>query len=244
MSLAVSPTQSNTLTALRSFLVSILATDVEVIQGQPNRVPEPKKPNFVVMTPMRRPRLSTNVDVPADVRFTGSIAAAVLTVTAVQIGTIVAGRTLFGTGVAAGSVVGAQLTGTPGGIGTYAVSPSQTVASRTLACGVVGITTPTMVAVQLDVHGPVAGDNAQLISTLFRDPYATKQFAAQSPAYDVTPLYADDPKQVPFYNDQQQVEDRWVVEALLQVNPVVSVPQQFADSVSADVISVDASYPQ
>ena len=44
-------------------------------------------------------------------------------------------------------------------------------------------------------------------------------------------------------NDQQQYEWRWVVEAMLQANQVVSVPQQFADQVTVEIISVDASYP-
>src|ERR1044072_5841847 len=59
---------------------------------------------------------------------TGSIAGNVLTVTAVGSGTVVPGGTISGTGVATGTQVVSQLSGTPGGIGTYAVSiPEQTV---------------------------------------------------------------------------------------------------------------------
>jgi hypothetical protein len=87
-----------------------------------------------------------------------------------------------------------------------------------------------------------AGDMAVTVSTLLRDEYGANQFANQSPHYDVTPLYADDARQLPFINDQQQYEWRWVVEALLQANVVVSVPMQFADVVGIEVISVEAEY--
>lgn len=65
---------------------------------------------------------------------TGSIANDVLTVTAVGSGTLVVGGTLSGTGVATGTMITQQLTGTPGGIGTYLVNiPEQTVASTTIS---------------------------------------------------------------------------------------------------------------
>ncbi len=65
---------------------------------------------------------------------TGSIAGDVLTVTAVGSGTLVAGGQLSGTGVAPNTAVVNQLTGTPGGIGTYTVNiGEQTVASTTIS---------------------------------------------------------------------------------------------------------------
>jgi hypothetical protein len=49
-------------------------------------------------------------------------------------GTLVPGGVLSGTGVASGTVIVAQLTGTTGGVGTYQVSPrEQTVASTTIS---------------------------------------------------------------------------------------------------------------
>jgi hypothetical protein len=63
---------------------------------------------------------------------TGSIAAQVLTVSAVTTGVLTAGQTISGTGVTAGTQVLNQLTGTPGGIGTYQVSVAQTVASTAI----------------------------------------------------------------------------------------------------------------
>jgi len=100
---------------------------------------------------------------------------------------------------------------------------------------------PTEVVFQLDVHGPESADNAQIITTLFRDSYATTAFAASG--FDVAPLYADDPRQVPFINAEQQFETRWIVEAFLQANQVVTVPQDSANIVSVTPVSVDATYP-
>ena len=63
---------------------------------------------------------------------TGSIAGTVLTVTAVTSGTLELNAVLSGTGVTSGTSVIGFLTGT-GGVGTYTVSTSQTVASTALS---------------------------------------------------------------------------------------------------------------
>lgn len=60
--------------------------------------------------------------------FVGSIAADVLTVTAATAGKLLRGQTLAGAGIAAGTQIVSVLTG-DGGVGTYKVSKSQTVAS-------------------------------------------------------------------------------------------------------------------
>lgn len=66
---------------------------------------------------------------------TGSIAGDILTVSAVGSGTIVNGATISGTGIAAGTQIASQLSGTPGGVGTYALSISQqtNIASETIS---------------------------------------------------------------------------------------------------------------
>jgi hypothetical protein len=238
------PTQLNIFAALRSFLVSVLPSDVVVIAAEVNRVPEPKAKRFVVMTPLRQARLRTNEDSDEDVRFTAAIAGTTMTVSAVSFGAIAVGASVFGTGVAASTRVTALGTGT-GGVGTYTISPSQTVASRVMSSGAKSLEQGMEVALQLDFHSDQmdAGDLAMTVSTLMRDDYAVQQFADQDPNYGVVPLFADDPRQAPFINDQQQFEYRWVVEAHLQANEIVSVPQQYADSVEVEVISVDATYP-
>lgn len=186
MTLVVAPTESQVFTALRSFLLGLglaysspQATPVEVIKGQANRVSQPRVGDFVVMTPLRRERIETNVDAYAD---------------------------LF---------------------------PLAGVGSATQA---------THVVVQLDVHGPNGGDNAQVIATMLRDPYGADAFAASG--FDVTPLYADDPRQVPFINAEEQYEDRWIVDAHMQANEVVTgVPVQFAAALAVELVEVEATFP-
>jgi hypothetical protein len=247
MSFVPTPDQSGVQTALRSFLLAVLPAGVDILEGQDNRSPEPSGSDFVIFTTLRRPRLGTNIDSVKDVKFTGSIAGTVMTVTAVTRGVISAGAKVFGVGVAANTVISAQTSGTPpGGIGTYTVAPTQAVSSETLSCGAKSLIQPTEICIQLDFHSADVGDSAdmaQTVSTLFRDEFSTRQFADQIPNYGVTPLSADDPKQIPFINENQQYETRWVVEAMLQSNGLLSVSQEFADSAVVKTVDVDAAYP-
>lgn len=241
MSITVAPSQSAIQAALRAFLLGILPAGTEVIATQDNRVPEPAPTNFVTMTTISRTRLETNIDDWADAVFTGSIAGTVMTITGVQTGALAVGRAVFGVLVADGTTVTAFGTGT-GGVGTYTVDTPQTVASGTLSAGSKTMTQPTEIAVQLDVHGPASADNAQVISTTFRDEFAVQFFADINP--DIAPLYADDPRQMPFINDQNQYETRWVVTAMLQANQTASgFSQQFAGAADLTIVSVEAEYP-
>ncbi len=194
MTLQVSPTQSQIQIVLRAFLLSILPQNIPVIIGQDNRVPEPANTDFVLMTPMFRRRISTNLD-------------------------------------------------------SYPFSPSQ----DPITGGDNTYTQSTEVLMQCDVHGPNASDNAEIIVTMLRDTYATDFFLNQPtlvptlipiPIPGITPLHADDPKQVPFQNAESQWEYRWVVEVNLQVDQVVSnVPQQFATAANVTSINVDKTFP-
>jgi hypothetical protein len=244
-----SPGQEIVAGALRTFLLSILESGWVVARALVNRVSEPREDNFVLMTPLRMERIETNVDTFTDLVFTGSISGTTMTVTALDPdfdAEIEPGQTVFGAGVAASTRVVSQSSGAPGGIGAYIVSQSQNLSARTLSAGTQQLTQAVKWAFQLDFHskGPrVAGDAAVTFSTLFRDAYAVESFAAQVPETGVVPLYCEDPKQVTFTQDQQQYEERWVVETLLQANIVVSVPQQFADGATVEIVSVDAEYP-
>lgn len=85
---------------------------------------------------------------PETFSVTGLINGSVLTVSAVGSGTVVPGATISGTGIASGTKIVSQLSGTSGGVGTYAVSiGSQNVASTTVS-GTYGL---------LTVGGTVAG---------------------------------------------------------------------------------------
>jgi hypothetical protein len=246
MQLVVTPTQEQIQEALVAFLQSVLPSAVEVIEGQDNRVPEPEVTEYVLFTTVNRPRLSTNVDDYTDTFFTASITGTVMTVSDVDEGDILDGATVFGVGVAANTkVVFPQVSGTPGGAGVYNVSVSQTVSSETMASGQLTATQNTEIVVQLDCHSATvtgSADYAQTISTMLRDDYAVQNFAESG--FAVFPLYADDPKQMPFINDQNQWETRWIVMAHLQANQTISgISQQFAAALKVQTISVDAAYP-
>lgn len=96
---------------------------------------------------------------------------------------------------------------------------------------------PTKVTIQLDIHGPSSADNAEMIAALMRDEYATIAFAATG--LPIQPLYAEDPRQTPFENAEQQTEFRWTVDIVLQANPVIGTPQDFADVVKITPIEAD-----
>jgi hypothetical protein len=167
-----------------------------------------------------------------------------LTVSANAFGPIVVGANVFGTGVATGTTVRQFGTGT-GGNGTYIVSPSQAVGPVTMSAGGKTIRQNSVFTVQLDFHSgdsTTAVDMAQTIATAFRDPYAVDFFAGLSGG-TISPLFADDPRFAPFFNENQQAEFRWILEANLQVNQTIRVPQEFADFASVQIISVDATYP-
>jgi hypothetical protein len=97
------------------------------------------------------------------------------------------------------------------------------------------------IAIQIDIHGPASADNTAMIATLFNDQYACDVFKATG--FDIQPLYCDDGKQMPFINGENQFEQRWIIEAVMQYNPVTVVPQDFADALDINIISVDATYP-
>jgi hypothetical protein len=71
------------------------------------------------------------ISTPSSAIFTGSISGTTLTVSLVQSGTIAVGQAIFGQGIAQNSVITALGTGS-GGVGTYTVSDSQTVASTAI----------------------------------------------------------------------------------------------------------------
>jgi len=221
--LTVSPTQIEIQIVLRSFLLSILPSGVEVVEGNDNDVAEPSGSAFVIMTTLRRERLATNIGALMDTTFIGVIADTVLTVSEMETGAIYVGDQIFGVSLARPTTITSENED-----GTYVVSPGQTIASQPMSAGKQLITQKTKVTIQLDFHSAdvsTSADMAQVVSTLLRDPYAIEQFKASG--YDVTPLYADDPRQMAFSNTENQFETRYLVEAVFQVNQTVIVPQEF-----------------
>ena len=92
---------------------------------------------------------------------------------------------------------------------------------------------------QVDCYGDsLAHDWAAMVETTFRSEYAVNALAPEC-----APLYADEARQVPLVTGEEQYLERWMVRAVLQYNPVTTVPQQFADTVTVNIIEVDARYP-
>lgn len=250
MSASLSISEKDVFTALRAVLgtmglvSSTSGQTVPIIRGDVNRVPEPAETDFVVMWPLMRSRLSYNVETWDDAVITASITANVMTVSAVAQGTVEVGAPVYVLNtVGAICTVTGRLTGA-GGVGTYAVTPGATRASGTLYCGTLKAMQPIEFLIQLDVHGPPAqnaGDNAQRITTLMQGQFGVQAFL--DTGYAVAPLYCTTPRMIPFNNAEEQIEERWAIEVALQVNPIVTVTGQFADTLEIDTVSVEAAYP-
>lgn len=179
MIVTINLTERQALTVLRAFLLAILPAGVDVLRAQVNRVAEPTSADFVMMTPILRERLATNVTTYTDI-FPGS---------------------------------------------------TQTGAKAQ----------PTRVTVQLDIHGPASAENTQIITTLFRDDFASVQFDASG--YALAPLYASEPRQAPFINGENQLEERWTVDLMMQMTPAVTTQQDFAGAITLGILNVDVAYP-
>lgn len=89
---------------------------------------------------------------------------------------------------------------------------------------------------QLDFYGPNAGDWASVIETMFRDPMACDALAP------CAPFYCTDPHQSPLINGEENYEQRYIMTALLQYNPTVTVRQDYADSLGVTLVSVDETF--
>lgn len=109
-----------------------------------------------------------NASLPAAASFTGAIAAGtasvtasiagnVMYVTAVSSGTLVPGAIISGTGVTAGTQIQSQLSGTTGGVGTYAVSQTQVVASGTISATYGTLTVSAVASGTLSIGQTIAG---------------------------------------------------------------------------------------
>lgn len=89
------------------------------------------------------------------------------------------------------------------------------------------ILTPTRIDIQIDFYGQAAGDYVRAFAGMFGSPLAYERFPA-----DLKPLYLSPPHQGPLITGEQQYESRWTTTVTLQYNPVVVLPQQFADTLS------------
>lgn len=90
------------------------------------------------------------------------------------------------------------------------------------------------VDIQLDVYGPQSSDWADILVTLLRDNVACVALAPKC-----QPLYADDPIRSPLIDAEAQYEDRWIVTARIQYNPVTTTAQDYATVLGpVDIVDV------
>lgn len=107
----------------------------------------------------------------------------------------------------------------------------------------------TQLEVQIDCFGASAPEWGVALSTLLRDDVGCVALAGTdgdgNPLVPPTcqPLYVDEVPFVPLDDSEEQYEQRWIVRAILQYNPVTTPPQQFATAASVTVINVDEAYP-
>ena len=92
------------------------------------------------------------------------------------------------------------------------------------AIGTATIKGPTRIDVQIDFYGEQAGEFCKTVKTAFRSHWGFSHFPA-----NIKPLYTSDGIQTPLTTGEQQYESRWTLTASLQYNPIVTVPQDFAD---------------
>ena len=97
--------------------------------------------------------------------------------------------------------------------------------------GQIALASPKRIDVQMDFYSPSAGDWCAAVKGVYRSAYAVAQFPA-----GIAPLYCDDGRQMPLITAEQQYEDRWTLTATLQYNPVVSLPQQSADTLAVKTL--------
>lgn len=102
-------------------------------------------------------RYTWRIGSPAAAVFTGSISGTTLTVTAITSGTIAISQALFGISISAETVITALGSGT-GGVGTYTVNNTQTIASETMNSATVGaVVTGSMSTTTLTVTAVTSG---------------------------------------------------------------------------------------
>jgi len=93
------------------------------------------------------------------------------------------------------------------------------------------------VDIQVDFYGESAGDYCRSVETAFRTMWGFDQFPA-----GIKPLYTSDGIQSPLISGEQQYVSRWTLTVSMQYNPVVAVPQEFAEEATATTIAADVLY--
>lgn len=100
---------------------------------------------------------------------------------------------------------------------------------------------PAQMMVQVDIFGEQAFNVASIIEATWRSTWGCETLAGLNSL--MQPLYADEPRQLAFIDSNQQYEDRWSVDLNLQINQSISIPQEFSDTLTVELIEIDSTYP-
>lgn len=89
---------------------------------------------------------------------------------------------------------------------------------------------PSRFDIQADFYGPNAGEYCKAVKTALKTGYAFDNFPD-----NIKPLDVSDGIQAPLTTGEEQYESRWTLTISLQYNPLITVPQQFADEGSVNL---------
>ena len=97
--------------------------------------------------------------------------------------------------------------------------------------GTATVAGPTRIDIQIDFYGEQASEFCRTVKSAFRSHWGFSHFPV-----NIKPLYTSDGIQAPLVTGEQQYESRWTLTVSLQYNPVVTVPQDFADVLALNKI--------
>lgn len=99
-----------------------------------------------------------------------------------------------------------------------------------LANSQINVSTSMRIDIQVDFYGPSAGDQCNSVVTIYRSEYSSAQFPS-----NIQPLYCSDGHQMALVTGEEQYESRWTLTATLEYNPVISLPQQSANTLKMNI---------
>lgn len=105
------------------------------------------------------------------------------------------------------------------------------ISSRDITNGQTEIQSRTQIGIQIDFYGRQSADFCKAVVAVYRSEYAPAQFPD-----NIKPLYCSDAHQGPLITGEEQYLNRWTLTANLQYNPTVSVPQQYAEALSVNIL--------
>lgn len=100
------------------------------------------------------------------------------------------------------------------------------------ASSAVAVTGRARSDIQIDFYAPSAGDQCRAVMNAFRSGWGFSAFPDT-----VKPLYTSDGVQAPLVSGEEQWVSRWTLTVSLQYNPIVTLPQQFAEVLAPHTVA-------